>query len=92
MVALFVMIVLSVFGVAPPTLSDTESNIGFNQLWPDGSFAAADAGMRIGLKQLSANAAISGQSIAVTAIGTGAFTYQFRSGHLTDAGPSPVLI
>ena len=92
MVALFVMIVLSVFGVAQASFSGTESNIGFNQPWPDASFAAADAGMRIGLKQLSANAAISGQAIAVTAIGTGAFAYQFRSGHLTDAGPSPILI
>ena len=59
MIALFVMIVLSLLGVALLTLSGTESNIAYNALWSEGAFAAAEAGIQTGLSQLSANAATS---------------------------------
>lgn len=88
MIAMFVLIVLSLLGVALLTLSGTESNIVYNDLWSEGSFAAADAGIQTGLNQLAANPATATQAIPVTAIGG---TYQFRSGHRADAGPQPLL-
>jgi hypothetical protein len=90
MIAMFVLIVLSLLGVALLSLSGTESNIAQNALWTEGAFAAAESGVQTGLNQLSANAANSTQAIPVTAIGTGTYTYQFRSGRRTDAGPQPL--
>ena len=87
MIAMFVLIVLSLLGMALLTLSGTESNIAYNGLWAEGSLAAADAGVQTGLNQLSANPTTSIQAIPVTAIGG---TYQFRSGHRADAGPQPL--
>ncbi len=89
MIALFVMIALSVLGVALLTLSGTESNIAYNQLWAEGAFAAAESGIQTGLNHLSANNDDCVQTIPVTAIGTGTYTYQFRSGKKSDAGPQP---
>ena len=91
MIALFVMIVLSLLGVALLTLSGTEHNIAYNALWSEGAFTAADAGVQTGLNQLSANSTTSIAAIPVTAIGTGIYTYQFRSGHRADAGPQPLV-
>ena len=90
MIALFVMIALSVLGIALLTLSGTESNIAYNQLWTEGAFAAAESGLQTGLNQLSANTTTSIAAIPVTAIGTGIYTYQFRSGRRADAGPQPL--
>ena len=94
MIAVFVLIVLSLLGIGLLTLSGTESNIAQNALWTEGAFAAAEAGVQTGLNQLSANAGTSITPIppagpAVT-IGTGTYTYQFRSGRRTDAGPQPL--
>ncbi|MGD0266264.1 MAG: hypothetical protein ABSD47_15105 [Candidatus Methylomirabilota bacterium] len=91
MIALLVMIVLSLLGVALLTLSGTEHNIAYNALWSEGAFAAADAGIQTGLNQLSANSTTSTAAIPVTAIGTGTYTYQFRSGHRADPGPQPLV-
>ena len=90
MIAMFVLIVLSLLGVALLSLSGTESNIAYNQLWTEGAFASAEAGAQTGLNQLSANTGTSTQAIPVTAIGTGTYTYQFRSGRRADAGPQPL--
>ncbi len=59
MIALLVMIVLSLLGVALLTLSGTEHNIAYNALWSEGAFAAADAGIQTGLNQLSPNSTTS---------------------------------
>jgi len=91
MIALFVMIVLSLLGVALLTLSGTESNISYNALWSEGAFTAAEAGIQTGLSQLSANAATSVTAIPVTAIGTGTYTYQYWSGHRSDTTPQPLV-
>jgi hypothetical protein len=90
MIALLVMVVLSLLGMALLTLSGTEHNIAYNADWSEGAFSAAEAGVQTGINQLSANTATSTQAIAVTTIGTGAYTYQFRSGRKTDAGPQPL--
>lgn len=90
MIALFVLIVLSLLGVALLSLSGTESNIAYNQLWTEGAFVSAEAGIQTGLNQLSANTTTSTAAIPVTAIGTGTYTYQFRSGGRADAGPQPL--
>ena len=88
MIALFIMIALSILGVALLTLSGTESNISYNGLWAEGAFNAAEAGIQTGLDKLSANAAASAQAIPVTTIGS---AYQFRSGHRADPGSQPFL-
>jgi hypothetical protein len=85
------MVVLSLLGVALLTLSGTEDNIAYNALWSEGAFAAADAGVQTGLNQLSPNSATSTVAIPVTTIGTGTYTYQFRSGQRTDTSPQPLV-
>jgi hypothetical protein len=98
MIALFVMIVLSLLGVALLTLSGTESNIAYNALWSEGAFAAAEAGIQTGLSQISANTAISvkpippaGSDPPYATIGSGTYRYQYRSGHRSDTGPQPLV-
>jgi len=102
LIALFVLIVLSFLGISLLTLSGTESNIAQNALWSEGTFAATEAGLQTGLNQLSANTVDSVKSIPTgvtdprndgtnhVAIGTGTYTYQFRSGGRTAAGPQPL--
>ena len=91
MIALFVLIVLSLLGVALLTLSGTEQNIAYNALWTEGAFAAAEAGIQTGLNQLSANAATSTQKFPTVGtyvdLPTGTYTYQFRSGPKTATAP-----
>ena len=104
MIALFVLIVLSLLGVALLTLSGTEQNIAYNALWAEGAFAAAEAGIQTGLNQLSASAATSTKKFPKpiaegspgdtrndgtdhVRIGTGTYTYQFRSGPKTATAP-----
>lgn len=87
MVALFVMITLSLLGIALLSLSGVEHNIAYNAIWSEGSFAAAEAGIQVGMNQLSPNPATATQAIAVTEIGG---TYQYRSGRKTDAGSQPL--
>ena len=89
-IALFTMVVLSLLGVALLTLSGTEHNIAYNALWSEGAFDAADAGVQTGLNQISANSTTSTQAIPLTSVGGGTYTYQFRSGKKTDAGPQPL--
>jgi hypothetical protein len=95
MIALFIMIILSLLGIALLTLSGTESNIAYNGLLAEGAFNAAEAGIQRGLNQLSANTATAIQQIPSAGtwlnIGTGTYTYQFRSGHRADADPQPLL-
>jgi hypothetical protein len=91
MIALFVMIVLSLLGVALLTLSGTEHNIAYNALWAEGSLAAADAGIQTGVNQLTASTSASIAAIPLTTIGTGIYQYNFRSGHRTDPGPEPLV-
>jgi Tfp pilus assembly protein PilX len=92
MIALFVMIILSLLGVALLTLSGTESNIAYNALWSEGTFAAAEAGIQTGLSQLSANSATSVTAIPVTDIGTGTYTYKFWSGHRSPSQSPQALV
>lgn len=87
MVALFVMITLSLLGIALVTLSGVESNIAHNAIWSEGTFVAAEAGIQAGMNQLSPNPGTATQAIPVTAIGG---DYQYRSGRRTDTGPQPL--
>ena len=90
MIALFVMIILSLLGITLLTLSGTESDIAYNSLWSEGAFTAAEAGVETALGQIGADTTISVQAVPVTPIGTGTYTYQFRSGHKTDPAPMPL--
>jgi len=89
MIAMLVMLALSLLGSALLSLSAIEYNMAYNGLWAEGAFSAAEAGIQTGINQLSPNPAIATQAVPVTAIGTGIYTYQFRSGQGTDPGPQP---
>ena len=88
MIALFVMIILSLLGTVLLTLSGTEHTVAYNEIWSEGAFAAAEAGIQRGLNQLSANPVTSvrpiPQSGSSLAIGDG---YAYRSGKKTDSTP-----
>ena len=90
MIALLVTVILSLLGIALLTLSGTESDIAYNQLWSEGAFTAAEAGVETALGQIGADTTTSMQAVPVTAIGTGTYTYQFRSGHKSDPAPMPL--
>ena len=87
LVALFVMVILSLLGVAFLTLSNTESFVAANALWSEGAFYAAEAGIQTGIDQLSPNLATSTAAIPATTIAT---DYQYRSGRRTDTAPQPL--
>lgn len=90
-VAILVMMVLSFIGMAMMTLSVTEHSMAYNAVWGEGSFAAAEAGVNVGINQLSANTTTATQQIPPTGtsvtIGT---SYAYRSGGKSDAGPQPL--
>lgn len=87
LVALVVMVLLSLLGVAFLTLSNTESFVASNTLWSEGAFYAAEAGVQAGIDQLSPNVTAATQAVPVTTIGT---NYQYRSGRRTDTTPQPI--
>ena len=91
MIAMLIMLALSLLGSALFTLAALEQNMAYNGLLAEGAFSAAEAGIQAGINQLSPNPAIATQPVPVTAIGSGIYTYQFRSGQATDAGPQPLL-
>jgi len=91
MIAMLVMLALSLLGSAFLSLSAIEHNMAYNGLWSEGAFSAAEAGIQTGINQLSPNPAVATQAVPVTAIGTGIYTYQFRSGQATDPGPMPLV-
>ncbi len=90
-VAILVMMVLSFIGMAMMTLSVTEHSMAYNAVWGEGAFAAAEAGINVGINQLSANATTSTKQIPATGTSvTIASGYTYRSGGKSDAGPQPV--
>src|SRR3989304_8724956 len=90
-VAILVMMVLSFIGMAMMTLSVTEHSMAYNAVWGEGAFAAAEAGINIGINQLSANTTTATKQIPDTGpsviIGT---SYAYRSGGKSDPGPQPL--
>jgi Tfp pilus assembly protein PilX len=94
LVALMVMVVLSLLGVAFLLLSNSETTVAGNALWAEGSFYAAEAGVQAGINQLSANRTTATAAIAVTSIGgssgTGDVSYSYRSGTRTDTSAQPL--
>ena len=86
-IALFIMIILSLLGSALLAISSTENNIAYNAVWSEGAFSAAEAGLQTAVSQLSANQTTSTPAVPVTNIGSGSYTYQFRTGTVTDGAP-----
>jgi len=85
-VSLLIMVLLSLLGVTLLTVASTEHLIAYNSLWSEGSLMAADAGVNVGINQLSANAATSIQTIPTTGLPDAQGPYQYRSGTRTS-GP-----
>jgi Tfp pilus assembly protein PilX len=85
MIGLLVMVILSFLGLAVMTLSLTEHNMAYNSVWAEGAFAAAEAGVNVGISQLSANTTAAAQPVSCsTAVFGSCATYSFRSGGKTD--------
>jgi hypothetical protein len=87
LVALFVMVVLSLLGVAFLSLSNTEGFVAFNALWSEGAFYAAESGIQRGIDQISPNVTNAIQAIPETAVGQ---SYEYRSGRRNDDTPQPL--
>jgi len=87
MVVLFAVVVLSILGAALLDMSQTESTHAYRDLWSEGAFWAADAGIQTGIDQLSINTTTSTQAFGVTTL---AVNYTFRSGPRGAAGPQPL--
>ena len=87
MLALFVMVALSLLGLAMLTFSNVEHNMAYNGVWSEGAFAAAEAGVNAGINQLSPNTTTATQAVAQTTI---AGVYTYRSGRKTDSTAQPL--
>ncbi len=87
MLALFVMVALSLLGLAMLTFSNVEHNMAYNGVWSEGAFAAAEAGVNVGISQISPNTATSTQAVPQATIAT---SYTYRSGRKTDSGAQPL--
>ena len=86
MLTLLLMLVLTSLGFVILTLSLTEHGMASNGVWAEGAFAAAEAGVNVGVNQLSPNTAASVQPVPSTGIGG---SYAYRSGRRADAGAQP---
>lgn len=94
-IALLLMALLSLLGMTLLTVAGLGHSTAFNAIWSEGALFAADAGIQTGINQLSPNPATSTQAIPndgtpSVSIGTGTYTFAFRSGRRTDAGPQPL--
>ena len=86
-IAILMMTLLSLVGSTLLAMSMTENSIASNDLWSEGAFQAAEAGIHAGIDQLSANQTTSSQSVPVTTIGT---RYAYRSGRRSDSDSQPL--
>lgn len=86
-IGILMMTLLSLVGTSLLAMSLTENTIASNDLWSEGAFHAAEAGIHAGIDQLSANRTASSQSVPVTTIGA---RYAYRSGRRSDADPQPL--
>ena len=86
-VAILVMMVLSFIGMAIMTLSVTEHSMAYITVWAEGAFASAEAGINVGINQLSANSTTSTQAVTCNSAIIGCTPYSYRSGRKTDIPP-----
>jgi Tfp pilus assembly protein PilX len=84
LVSLILLLLLVMLGSAMLMLSGVESSISHNDLWSEGAFHAAEAGIHAGLAQLAVDPLDSVQPIAETVI---VEDFSYRSGGRHDAGP-----
>ena len=86
MISLMIMIILTILGMALLTLSGVEHNIAYNEIWSEGAFNAAEAGINAGINQIGPNSTTSIVAVPATNIGV----YSYRSGHRTDTTAQPL--
>lgn len=89
MVLIFAVVLLSLLGVVLLDLSQSESTYAYRDLYSEGTFWAAEAGIQTGIDQLSINTATSTAAIPVTTIPAGG-DYSFRSGPRGAGVPQPL--
>jgi hypothetical protein len=89
LVSLVLLLLLVTLGSAVLTLSEVESSISHNDLWSEGAFHAAEAGIHAGIDQLAVDPALSTLPIAVTVV---ADDFTFRSGPRAAASPQPLVL
>lgn len=88
LVSLILLLLLVMLGSAMLTLSGVESSISHNDLWSEGAFHAAEAGIHAGLSQITADPSVSVQPIPETPI---ADDFTYRSGGRQDTGPQALV-
>jgi hypothetical protein len=88
-IAILFMALLSIVGTTLLMISLTENTIASNELWSEGAFHAAEAGLNVAIDQLGVDQTASTAAIPVTTIlQTTNGPYTYRSGRRTDAGPT----
>jgi len=83
--ALLIMALLSVLGIALLTGAAMEQGIAYNALWGEGALTAAEAGVNRGANQLSANTTTSLAAIPTGTLASGKYSYQMGG----TADPTP---
>jgi len=79
-IALLLLVLLSLLGVTLLTVAATEHSVAFNTAASEGALMAAEAGVNVGINQLSANATTSTQAIPLTPLPDAQSPYRYRSG------------
>jgi hypothetical protein len=82
------VLLLVILGTAALTLSGVESNISHNDLWSEGVFQAAEAGIFFGIDRLGPDTDAATQPIADTLVTP---DYRYRSGARFASAPEPLV-
>lgn len=82
--ALLFGVILLLLGTALMGMSGSESSNAHRDVWSEGAFWAAEAGVQTGYDQLSMDSAISTQAFSGSIVNN---TYSFRSGPRSASGP-----
>jgi hypothetical protein len=85
---LFVVLILSTLVMALLGIASSDNVVAHNDLWTEGAFYAAEAGLNTGIAQLSANPTSSTAAIPSTTISG---SYAFRSGTRSDTSAQPLV-
>ena len=85
---LFVVLILSTLVIALLGIASSDNVVAHNDVWTEGAFYAAEAGLNTGIAQLSSNPASSTAAIPGTTISG---SYSFRSGTRSAASPQPLV-
>lgn len=85
---LFIVLILSTLVIALLGIASSDNVVAHNDVWTEGAFYAAEAGLNTGISQLSSNPTTSTMSIPSTTISG---NYSFRSGTRAAGSAQPLV-